>query len=141
MVKIARINEIHRNEFDETYAIVRSMKSKSDWIMQEPLLSPSQSLFARYRQMVNDGTWSKEAFDTIYVPQFIKELKQNADAVEKLNEIYRKSRDNKNIALCCFCTDESICHRSIIGGLLQGVGANVIINADYSRYFEIYKQL
>lgn len=139
MIHIARINEIRRGEYDEAYAIVRSMKSQSDWIIQEPLLAPSTDLFRKYLTIKNNKQWNQNTFETVYVPQFITELKQNPNAIAKLNEIYAKSKNGKNIALCCFCTDEKLCHRSIIGGLLQGVGADVRINGDYTHYYDIFK--
>lgn len=140
MIYIRRISEVAKNQFDETLAIVRSMKNKSEWIRQEALLSPSKDLFFKYLDLSKRGEWNENAFQNIYVPQFLRELKSNKDAVDLLNSVYRNGR-NKNIALCCFCIDENLCHRSIIAGLLQGAGAKVDAKDDYSRYFDMYKKL
>lgn len=138
MVAVKRINEIKKGEYDEAYAIVRSMKSKSDWLIQEPLLSPTYGLFHEYLNLKNANNWNAQTFAEIYVPRFLKEFKSNPAARSKLNEICIKSQKGKSIALCCFCPSEELCHRSIIAGLLQGVGVNVEIGVDYSKYYELY---
>lgn len=47
------------------------------------------------------------------------------------------------MGLACFCGDETLCHRSIVAGLLQGAGADVRLasGADYSRYFEAFRAM
>lgn len=139
MVYIFNIRDANRR-YDKNLAIVRSMKSKSDFIVQEPLLAPSTSLFHNYLRLRDAGCWNKDSFNASYVPQFLRELKQNRAALDKLNEIWRDSK-TMDIALCCFCQDETMCHRSIIAGLLQGVGTDVSCGSDYSKYYEIFKNL
>lgn len=139
MVYILNIREAGRR-FDQNLAIVRSMRSNSDFIVQEPLLAPSQNLFYRYLKLRDAKNWNAVSFREIYVPQFLRELKANRDALDRLNEIYRSAK-TQDIALYCFCTDESLCHRSIIAGLLQGVGSTVSAGADYSEYYEMFKSL
>lgn len=140
MIKIARMSEIRRGQYDLNFAIVRSMKNPSDWLVQEDLLSPSKNLFYKYLDLKKAGNWNKKSFDEIYVPQFLRELKANKSATDKLNEIYSLSK-TKSIALCCFCDDEELCHRSIIAGLLQGAGADVVASKDYRHYYEMYRAL
>ena len=54
-----------------------------------------------------------------------------------LNELFSTS---KHICLICFCPEEALCHRSIIGGMLQGAGLEVKgLSRDYSYYFDWYK--
>lgn len=140
MVYIVNIREADI-KYDKNIAIVRSLKSKSKLLVQEPLLAPSSDLFNRYLLLRYGGKWNKDTFDSIYVPQFLRELKANRPALDKLNEIYKSSK-SIDIALCCFCTDEALCHRSIIAGLLQGVGCDVVThNGDYSKYYKMYKTL
>lgn len=141
IIAVKRISDVGRGEYDESYAIVRSMKSQSDWLIQEPLLSPSKDLFFKYLSLKKAGKWDQQAFDSIYVPQFIRELKSNPAALKKLNELFGKSKEGRNIALCCFCPTEELCHRAIIAGLFQGVGADVEVGADYSRYYNYYRNL
>lgn len=140
MISIKRISEVRRGEYDDVFAIVRSMKSQSDFIKQEALLAPSANLFYKYLDLKKAGEWNQNSFNNIYVPIFLRELKGNKHAIDKLNEIYRLGRD-KNIALCCFCTDQDLCHRSIVAGLLQGAGSRVNIQGDYTKYFEMFQNL
>ena len=140
MIFIGRFNEVHRNEYDRTYAIVRNMKNPSDWIEQLQVLSPSKELFFRYLDLKKAGKWNADAFKNIYVPQFIAEMKSLA-AREALKKLCEDDKAGKNVALVCFCPDETLCHRSIIAGMLQGVGADVRLasNMDYSHYYAMYK--
>lgn len=141
MIRITNISHADRS-FDENWAIVRSMKNKSDWIKQVTELSPSTDLFFKYRKLAENGNWNKDSFADIYVPQFISELKTNTAARDMLNYLYEQDKLGKNICLVCFCTDETLCHRSIIAGILRGGGANVVTdtNNDYSEYFDMYKR-
>ena len=142
MIIVTSISGASRTQFDRTYAIVRSMRHTSSWIRQLPVLSPGTDLFFKYRRWVQEGVWGQEKFQKEYVPQFLEEMTEQP-AREMLNELYRRSADGERIQLCCFCPDETLCHRSIIAGLLQGAGAHVWLpsGADYSGYFERYKRL
>ena len=73
---------------------------------------------------------------------FLSEMRQKP-AKEKLNELYKADRAGKNIALVCFCLDEQLCHRSIVAGLLQGVGCHVNMrsNKDYSHYYNLFRSM
>lgn len=139
MIRITNISNVKRGEQDYAYAIVRSMKHPSDWLVQLPVLSPSTGLFFDYRRMANAGTWNARSFEERYVPRFLEEMR-SPEARAELNRLYRLDRQGATVALCCFCRDESLCHRSIIAGLLQGVGANVRVDggADYSRYWSMF---
>lgn len=48
MIMIGSIREFKRGMCDATYAIVRSMKNRSDWMLQMAELSPSRELFHDY---------------------------------------------------------------------------------------------
>lgn len=127
------------NNADYHYAVVRSLKT--DTILQLKDLSPSYELLQKYSKLKDKGDWDLETFNEIYVPQFLYEIKINENAKKLLNEIYIKQK-TKNIVLTCFCTDENLCHRSIIAGLYQAIGVNVYgVNNDYSKYYETYKNL
>lgn len=136
MIYIGNIREVDRGNFDQTWAIVRSLKSRADGITQVQVLSPSWNLFGKYQNLKKQGRWSADTFKGVYVPQFLREMKSEA-ACAKLNELYTASKAGQRIALLCFCPDERLCHRSIIAGLLQGVGAEVKLNsgADYTEYY------
>lgn len=142
MIRIARISDVKPGQFDEVWAIVRSMKSASPWIKQVPGLSPKKELFFEYRRLANAGRWDRQAFENIYVPKFISDLCRNQEhEYDLLNELYYKDKDGLGIALVCFCTDEEMCHRSIIAGLLQGAGCNVVTNTgnNYSAYYDMWQ--
>ena len=129
MVRVTRISNVHKGEYDYVYAMVRYMRF-SEWIIQVPELSPSTELFAYFRQSKNNGTWNKYTFDNYYKPKFIDQINNDPRALEKLNEIINLDKEGKSIALVCFCKDEDICHRSIIADMLKDNGVEVIMDKD-----------
>ena len=53
---------------------------------------------------------------------------------DKLTELIRIDRQGKRICLACFCPDETLCHRSIVAGILQyaGIPVNGVKDDRYS---------
>lgn len=127
---------------DEIWLIVRSLKdldyNKEIPMMYVPELSPSPELYQKFLEWKSQGKWNNKIFSSEYVPQFLKEL-SFPEAKEALEKLLTESR-NKNIMLSCYCKDESICHRSVVAGVLQGMGAQTYNLADYSHYYEEYKK-
>lgn len=136
MITIASIREIKSTEYDEVWAIVRNLKNGNYNVVSE--LAPSQSLYSWFYQTKQAGNWNQEMFDTIYVPRFIDEFTKAGK--DRLKELRALDKAGKNIALFCYCTDEKMCHRSIIAGILQGMGCNVNIENDYSFYYKMFLQ-
>ncbi len=137
MVTILKISDVDYSKYDEVWAIVRSLKYSNPHVRHVPELSPSWSLFKRYLRLREEGEWNEETFRNIYVPQFLKEMR-GKEQQRLMNELFHTK---KNIALVCFCSDEELCHRSIVGGMLQGAGAEVRgLLRDYSFYFDWYKK-
>ena len=142
MIIVTNISKMKR-EYDENWAIVRSMKSKSDWITQVTDLSPSSDLFFWYRRLANEGRWNKEAFDNEYVPRFLRELK-NKQAMEKLDYLFNADQSGKTISsIFALYAQENMCHRSIIAGILAGAGCNVQTDTGelYADYFDRFMAL
>ena len=104
--------------------------------MQE--LSPSKEVFKAYRKAFHLGIFDEEYFQTVYVPHFLDDLVKNQSALEKLGWLCEKSRE-KNIILGCYCEEEALCHRSIIAGILLGMGAKIETKAEYIKYFNQIK--
>lgn len=136
MVTICQISQLNYNNFDEVWAIVRSLKYGNPKIRHVPELSPSWSLFTQYMRLREEGKWNEETFQKTYVPQFLKEMR--GEKQQKLmNELFATK---KRICLVCFCAEEELCHRSIIGGMLQGAGLEVRgLIKDYSHYYDWYR--
>lgn len=147
MIDIRRLDSTLRyDEYDKIFLIVRSSKVNNPRIVQVPELAPSQELFFMYRKWVSEGVWSQETFDEKYVPWFLKDFVNNPNSSNALNLIYHLSEvKEERICLLCYCGNESMCHRSIIAGLLQGVGAHVRLvpdtKADYSKYYSDFNYL
>lgn len=143
MIRITSISELRHEtiQYDETWAIVRSLKNPIKGVKQVADLSPTKQLFYSYLNWKKAGIWNNDTFATKYVPAFINGLKANPNAKALLAELVDKAQAGKNICLLCFCPDETLCHRSIIAGLLQGIdGVEVITNTgnDYSKYRAMY---
>ena len=129
-------------EYDEIWIIVRSLKSTpyipNTHVYHVPVLSPSPDLFHKYLYWKDNGKWNEDTFQNKYVPQFLYEM-HSQEAKNILNDLFYKSK-NKHMLLACFCPNETLCHRSIICGLLQGVGCETSAD-NYSHYYTIYKKL
>lgn len=146
MVEITSVNRLRRLARDPgafCYAIVRSMTCPIANVSQLDVLSPSKDLFFWYRRMASAGKWDRRAFDEEYVPRFLTEIKSNPAARQALADLRRRSQEGERIVLACYCADESMCHRSIIAGLLSGAGVEVRTDSgrDYSAYYGRYMAL
>lgn len=146
MIEITDVNRLRRLAPDPgvtCYAIVRNMTYPITGVAQLDILSPSRDLFFWYRRMEKAGKWGRRAFDDEYVPCFLREIKSDLVARRTLNDLRRRSRNGEHIALACYCGDESMCHRSIVAGLLSGAGVDVRTDSgrDYSAYYAQYKAL
>lgn len=136
MITICQISQLKYANYDEVWAIVRSLKYANPNIRHVPELSPSWKLFCWYRQMKEEGRWNEETFQKVYVPQFLKEMRGEKQQ-KLLNDL---AQTKKHIALVCFCMEEEVCHRSIIGGMLQGAGVEVAgLARDCSYYYNWWK--
>ncbi len=136
MISLENVKRIDPKKFDEVWCIVRSPKQLKPALMATitvkhvPVLSPSWNLFQMYRDLYSKGIWNKDMFYEKYVPVFLDQMKNDPKALALLNELTRRSAD-ENIAIACFCDNESLCHRSIVGGILGNMGAHIECSRDY----------
>lgn len=141
MISIGSFKDIN-NSYDEIWIIVRSLKNGIPQIgncYHVPQLSPLWDLFRDYCDWSKKGIWNEKCFMERYVPRFLKQM-HSTEAKYWLNLLYNKSKEGKNILLVCFCSNEKLCHRSIVCGLLQGVGS-ITSADDYSHYYQMYKEV
>lgn len=119
----------YEDKVSKVWCIVRSLKFPPRLnhasIIQVPDLSPSYDLFKRYLDLRNKGLWNQSSFDTIYKPQFLRELNENQNTMQLLNTL---AKSDENILLLCFCEDKNTCHRSIIAEKLRELNVPYIIN-------------
>ncbi len=133
MITITDIRNVNYAAYDEVWAIVRLLKNHGK-MKHVPELSPSWVLFKKYLQLRDTGKWNADAFRSIYVPTFLKEM-SGIEPKRKLSELIELDRQGKRICMICFCHDETLCHRSIIAGILQYMGVQVQnVKGDYSKY-------
>ena len=118
MITITNIRNAKPADYDEIWAIVRSLKSKSAYLRQVPELSPSWDLFKKYLSLKEDGMWNENTFERIYRPTFLAQIAADPKAQNALEELIAMHNAGKRIALVCFCTDVNLCHRSIISDIL-----------------------
>lgn len=139
MITVTEIRNVNYAAYDETWAIVRSLKNPGK-MKHVPELSPSWALFKKYLRLRNAGQWNADTFKSIYVPTFLKEM-AGMEAQRKLSELIELDKQGKRICMACFCRDEALCHRSIIAGIVQSAGIQVQgVKGDYSEYGR-YKEI
>ncbi len=145
MLHIDNIKNIDKHVCsEEHWIIVRSLKNPiptpannpNSIVKQVAALSPSRELFYWYLNEKKAGRWGKNAFETGYVPRFINEIQKNRAAKALLTQLTIAS-DVHDITLYCFCPDETLCHRSIVAGILLGLGAKIDCDPSYKRYFDM----
>ena len=139
MIHINRISNINVSAYDEVWWIVRSPDSppKEEKLVQS--LAPSRELFLKYRKAFYAGQFGLEFFQKEYVPQFIAELSKNEEAKAEMEYLCEEG-SRRSIVLGCYCENETLCHRSIIAGILLGMGANIQADPEYRKYYELYRK-
>lgn len=137
MIKVGNVTELSEAKYDENWLIVRKPDEIPEFVRHEPLLSPSPELFRKYREAYHAGEFNQDFFDQVYVPQFLKELADNKEALAVLHQLAQDSQC-KDILLACYCEEESMCHRSIIAGMLLGMSAAIDTNLIYQHYYDLY---
>ena len=143
IVNVRKLKAIAKDPSVTACAIVRSMTYPIAGVEQLDVLSPSKNLFFWYRDMAKRSMWNRDAFDGEYVSRFLEEIRSSQSARRALTDLWIRSRDGEHIVLGCYCADETMCHRSIIAGLLSGTGAEVRTETgnDYSIYYEQYHSI
>lgn len=146
MIKIGTYKDIDILNFDEIWYIMRSVKNLSHngnaVVRHVPLLSPSTDLFQEYLYLRNSSQWNMMTFQNNYVPKFLKEM-QDVGPMQLLDKLYKESK-HKDFLLVCACSNEAMCHRSIIAGILQGMYPDIDIRSQddcnyMSYYYEFMK--
>ena len=139
MLSLKNIREL--DDKQDNWLIVRSFTGTLPVrSVQVDVLSPSRHLFFAYRRWANEGRWNMQMFNDCYVPEFLRQMKNDREAKDVLNRLYLESR-TKDISLACYCENERMCHRSIVGGLLLGAGANISCNQEYKKYWDMFKHI
>ena len=138
MIHINRIPNIRIYDYDEVWWFVRSPDSLPQEEKLVQSLAPSRELFLKYREAFHAGQFGPEFFQNVYVSQFIAELSKNEDAKENLDYLRRKG-SRREIVLGCYCEEEALCHRSIIAGILLGMGAEIDTSTEYKKYYEMFR--
>ena len=117
MLFTGSISDIDKNKYDEIWIIVRSLGKVQTGrnIFHVPQLSPSYALYHDYLSWRDNGMWNKEQFENVYKPRFLEEMKSQTE----LLGVLRERSFTKNILICCFCKDESMCHRSLVKELVE----------------------
>ena len=119
----------YEGKVSKVWCIVRSLKFPPRLnhaeIIQVSDLSPSYNLFKTYLDLRNKGAWNQSSFDTIYRPQFLRELSENQNAMQLLNTL---AKSDENILLLCFCENKNTCHRNIIAEKLRELNVPYTLN-------------
>lgn len=117
MVTVTNIRNVRDGEYDEVWAVVRSNKNLLPGAKHVPELSPSWELFSKYRKWKEQGDWDEGTFQSVYVPQFLKEM-ESPKAQGKLKELIEKSNAGMHVCIYCFCPG-TLCHRFVLAGILE----------------------
>lgn len=95
MITIANIRNVDHANYDEVWAIVRSLRNPGR-MKQIAELSPSWNLLKKYMQLLDAGQWNSAAFRDIYVPTFLKAMR-TAMACKKIKKVIELDKQGKRI--------------------------------------------
>jgi uncharacterized protein YeaO (DUF488 family) len=138
MIKTGQIGDEQLPKSFEKWAVVRSPQDLSNEYTLIQALAPSLQLFKKYREAYHQGRFDSDFFQNEYVPQFIQELSSEAESL--LFELVKASKE-KDVILCCYCEDVYLCHRSILAGILLGLGADIETERDFLKYYTMYQKM
>lgn len=141
MIYLRNIREIGREPFDQVWLVVRSLGTASGLLSQShivhvPELSPEWPLFFSYRRWAKNGEWNLDTFRNRYVPVFLEGAKKFG--FQKAWERLKEEGATKDICLACFCPDEALCHRSILGAMACKEGIPVEDPVQMEAYAKRY---
>lgn len=125
MIHVTNIRNMHPEQHDHAYVIVRSLKQPIKHTIQLPVLSPDKEIFWQFLNLQKQGKWNQETFDHWYTPAFLAQITNDENARDILRDILYLDKQGKDIVLACFCNNPNLCHRSIIAGILAENGGNV----------------
>ena len=133
---LGSIKNMDTSKYDEVWVCVRSLGNVQTGgnIYHIPQLSPSRELFSAYLSWKKQGIWNKDQFDNVYTPRFLKEM-ESEEARAYLGLLGDKIR-MLDVLVCCFCEDESLCHRSLIKRLVDNNTFYLLIagSRDFNNY-------
>jgi uncharacterized protein YeaO (DUF488 family) len=92
--------------------------SKNIYDVWFPNLSPSEELLKQYFPITEEKQWRS------FQRRFLAEMKASGPTRD-LDMLAALSHQT-NFSIGCYCDDESKCHRSILRGLLEKRGADLI---------------
>lgn len=109
--------EIDPERYGEIWLVVRQLsavpRNPKGNIKHVRALSPSKTLLFESLDLKRRGLWDQAHFDNSYAPRFLKEMLGNPQAMDKLRELERLSRE-KDVLIACYCPNADDCHRSLI---------------------------
>lgn len=127
MLYAGSFRDIKPEKYDEIWLVVRQLgavpRNPLNNIRHVRALSPSKKLLYQSLDLKKRGLWDRRHFDENYAPAFLREMLSSPDAMAKLRELERLSRE-KDILIACYCPDESECHRSLILKIIAAMREN-----------------
>ena len=128
MIVTENMRNVRHGNYDQIWAIVRSLKNPGKTLIHVPELSPSLRLFWDYHYWAQRGIWNADAFENVYKPRFLAQIAEDPAAQAKLDELAAMDATGKHIALVCFCTDAQLCHRTLVAQILCDRGVQVVVH-------------
>ena len=112
-------------KYDEMWTVMcsptKGLKKRTE---NHPELAPSPELFQQFLSAKRKGGDIKLFFQNEFEDTFLHELAEREEARKSFEYLFN-NRNNKDIILMCSCAKDSICHRSILRGILAGAAASV----------------
>ena len=138
MLFTGSIKDIDKSKYDEIWIIARKIGNVQTGgnIYHVPQLAPSYDLLNRYLSWRSQGIWNKDQFDTVYTPQFLNEMRM--PIAQQYLKLLQSTSKEKDVLICCFCNDESMCHRTLVKSIIESMNNAFYLLIAGSRRFNNY---
>lgn len=91
MIHVTNIRNMHPEQHDHAYVIVRSLKQPIKHAIQLPVLSPDKEIFWQFLNLQKQGKWNQETFDHWYTPAFLAQIINDENARDILRDIFTEA--------------------------------------------------
>lgn len=125
-------------QYDEVWVVMRfPRKEQKDKCIHVPALAPSKELWKQTQEWKDAGKWNPYTFEFEYAPRYISEITGDSTSLAAVAKLLEDARHGKDIGLACTCYHENLCHRAVLGGIIQSIAPDIECKArrDYRGFW------
>lgn len=126
MLYTGSFKDVDPDKYDQIWIIVRRLannfKNPKNNIFYVYELAPSRGLLNDAVIAKRRKEFNEDYFKNTYTPRFMNEMLKPVSKA-KLQKLAELSK-TQDILIACYCTEENLCHRSIVKSLVDNINNN-----------------